>query len=723
MGIFSSKYKTVANSVTTKVLADFDDPLPGIVAGAAVTGKSLTVAIQDYFLDGMFNRAMKYFKYGRDHFVRGLPEQFIRDANINTDEIRRIIETSTSKTVTLLYALVNENYMEHYVRQYLQDTRHMNPETSEIDVNPLDTPVDVVGKLKFISHAMDDVDVSTVLTYEYKNSVDVTLTHTELLTFPYPNTVVYQVQYQEVTPELVPIGFPIYWMYVMGSGTYIVLDSEPQPVAIGQPNYFPIVPFYEDKEEIGNASNSSSELYITCKRLVTRLGFNYKDLAANLAEGTEESIGKDKGLFAYMYLGAEITAGIPKTTGASDEEKLKILTGAQATLDYLVRFFLNEEKNNRHTKDDFIKGFLDSKDKTTAKINSIVITDETFRMSFNYFYITTEYKTGSIGDIGWCTNTFQEDEVEIVISMHPPLSKHVDASLITYRRQESENMYVEIQICGLEQEFHIFDKTVATCNPSAAFKGEESSLITLPLNLAIVQQVPNKLRNRLMHAAICFNFNSYQRIEIKWYQTSLWQFIFTVAAIIIAIPSGGFSLKTLTTIAGITAAAYALVLTYINFIIFKELTKLVVKAFGVEFAYLLAAFFVVYGQFKGMKGAPYAQSILKIGSTIWSATSSVVQDQMADLERDYAKLKSESAKLEEELQKAEDLLKVDNALEPWLFVNPLPDLMFSQKADEFINLRIHTPNPGVLTLQSASVYVELMLRLPTIDDTLTNRVE
>ena len=64
-----------------------------------------------------------------------------------------------------------------------------------------------------------------------------------------------------------------------------------------------------------------------------------------------------------------------------------------------------------------------------------------------------------------------------------------------------------------------------------------------------------------MHASLCLTFNAYEMVEVKWYQSSFWEFIVMVISMIFAVPSGGtsFSWGSLLTLAGLRAAAYALI--------------------------------------------------------------------------------------------------------------------------------------------------------------------
>lgn len=714
MGLFDNSKKIVASSVTTKLMKEFDDPLPGIVAGSLVTKNNLVQAIVDSQAQGLYSRARNFYNYGKNSYSRGLPTGFITDSNVNTDAIRAILEKDTESTITLLYALESNDYVNHFVRQYLQDTRTMNPDTLVIGTNPSG----VTEPIKYDSHAPNTTLTSTVITYK---TVATEAVHTEVLPLTYGDSIVYQVQYQLVDDALVPIGQVRYWTYVKGTGTHPSLDSAAEPKPNNQGMYFPIVPFYEDKEELANVSHAGTPLYNTSKQLIKRMGFDYLDIGASLAEGTEESIGKNKGLYAYFYLGANATAGLPQNYAtATEAEILKETKEAQATIGYLINFFILESKNALFNKEAFVNS-TDGINKIKPKKSSITITDESFVLELSYFYIKVSYKDGNIGKVGWCTNSYSEDNFTVVTTIKPPVATELDSSLLVYRRQESTNVYVEVEVCGLEQKFTIFKNTISTTEPGMAFKDEDPNIICIPLNKLVVDKSNAKYRNRLIHAALSFVFNSYQIIEVKWYQQGIWSAIFTVVAIVLALPTlgGSFSIGALLTVAGITAAAYSLLLYYMKFIVMREITKVVVKALGPEATFALMLFLTAYG-LTGKHSRyklPLADQLLSFSTSMFTPYSTLMNSKIAEVQKDYAKMNEESDKLNKELETAKALLETDSAMEPWLFVNPIPDMPLSQSANSYYNQHL-TANSGVLVLESPNVFTNLMLELPTIDETL-----
>lgn len=724
---FSNTKKTYASSVTTKVLEEFDDPLPGLVAGAAVTGQDLTTTIVDYFNGGIFSKTEKYFKYGRDHFVRGLPEEITINSTIDLDELKRIIETEEGFKIKIIYAVMNNDLVGlHYVSQYLQDIRGMDYITQKISITTgITVPVGYSVYYKDLTY-LDDFKYVQINYWVRSDSSPTTQTvHSELFEYNPGSNYIYQVQYVEMDGRI-PLSYGYYWSYTRGSGGHPTLDGAVVRDTSKRYSYYPVVPFYENKTQIGDPANKGTPLYDTSRTLVKKLGIDYEAIVESLAEGTDESIGKNKGLYAYMMLGAELTAGIPKfaDAGKTDAEKLIILKNAQATINYLIDYFSMLYASAYRDRADY-DAWLDPEVKVSEPLyNTAAITDDSFKMIVQWNYIDYNVKPGVIGKLDWCTNEFvlYTTEYHTATGVTGIGAFAINSDSIILRKQITINSYVEIIVYGLVQRFTIFDDTDSITYLRDAFREENPALMTVPLHRNTVLMQPNRYRNRLMHAALVFVFNSYQIQEIKWYEDEAWGVVILIASIVFAIPTGGYSLtwNALFTVAAITAAAYAFLIMVIRYIIFREIIKLVAKEFGAETAFILALVLIAYG--KGAKngslpGAPFASALMNAGTTMWSATSKYVQDQLKDLQKDYAKLDSETKKLNDELERAQNLLDNDMAIDPWLFVNPIPNLILGQGADEYMQISLNQ-NPGIMALQAPSNYAEIMLTLPSTNDSL-----
>jgi hypothetical protein len=716
-----ARYKTTATTFTKSVFDAYTNPLPGVIVGSILGHQNLVKNINTQLVTGLFLKVNSFFNYGRDYFTRGLPEGTLYNTTLNTDEIRSIIEISIGSKVIILYAFMSSDYEEHYVSDFLHNTRYINPATSLIGTNPNNTPSTAVGPIKYLSNAVatNVLIAARRITYEYTIANGSKLTFTEDITLPYTeitttdiegvntykNNVVYQVQYQRVNAALQLVGNPEYWSYVYGTGAYPILDSDPTTTFQEQGQYYPVVPFYEDHLEIGNASNSSSALYQTSKKLVHKLGLNYKDLVQAISQVDDDTVGQDKGLYAYMYLGACVTAGIPKNYAtAGNTEYHTEQQKHQGTIDYLIRYFTTIRNNTRNYSQEFSRTDDGSTVTYSFRDNSIAITDASFNLTIYFSGIVIETITGSVGVLNWCTNYYAPTEYTSELDVATGTNTSIVATphRLIYSKQLTQDTYLKVTVSGLYQEMLVFETTAALSYPESAFRDVDAYSIFIPFNKLLLDQTKTSLKKSLIQNSVVFLFNSYVKQKIKWYQSALFNFFMTIIQFYLAVVSFGTSL--------IVTAVNLIVMVAIRYVI-----QWVYKKYGQNAAVAVAIVAALYG-----RDTRSITSLLQAVSAVWTNLSSIVQQKYKDLQIEYRRFVSETEKLDTELERAKGLLDDGMDIDPWLFVNPLPNLEFSKNATEFLDSKLER-NPGVLTIQASTNYNHLMLLLPTIDDTLTKQ--
>jgi hypothetical protein len=723
--------KTFRSSVTRKILEDFDNPLPGIIAASSMQKADLTENILEYNLDGWFSKAEKFYNYGKNKTVRGVPDEFAAANKINIVELRNVISTVIGNKIVFGYSFLDVVEEGHYVRQHLQDVRNMNPLTSIIPNTHLPTNVAAgATNCKFNDWEFSGSLGVYLINYTYEADSTVYSIQEELV-YPWENSLVYQVSYFIVDEDLNTGDIPKYWTYRQGAGTYPTLDVDFIGGDLVPERYYPIVPFYIDKFQVGNPDNSNMDIYKDSKKLIEKLGFNYKELVTSLEEGASDSVGDNKGLWAYMYLGVDVMSGILEPSNLSmptlpSDELINVRKNAQASLRYLVEFFKKEFNVSKYRKDR-LELWKQSPASETLKYNSLGIVNEEFKTEFDYLYIEVTVEEGSLGKVGWCESEFILENTAIPLDYgngEGVDNAYVDTSKIIYRMQYTPDSYTQVVVCGLVQK-SLNKGNWVYIRPVPSLDNTDSAIIAIPLDRSLVKEkIPGIYRNSLIHSSLCFVFNAYIRVKVEWYQTFWARFVFYAVALYFAIPTGGKSISwaQLFTIEGLKAAAYALLFKLIKYVLYKEFIKIVAKHYGVEVAYLLAIATMAYGKFGNTSAfpkLPFAENLASIGNSMWSTTNKFIQESMKEVQRDQADVSYQMKEAQRELEKAQQLLKTDAELDPWLFVNPLPNLMFSHSATTFIDIRVHNSNPGIASLSAPSNYVDLMLTLPTIDDTLT----
>lgn len=726
MGLFSSEYKSFSSSVAVRVLDQYDDPLPGILAGAIIKGENLIDAVLEYNTTGWFQQVEDYYIYGRDNYIRGLPEISSTVESINLPLLRNTIQTELGSGVELLSYRKDTIDAVHWVNQFLQDVRAMNQATKEVYVFPPNIDSSAVPPLTYTGfvETTDELNMPVIdISYRWYEPGIGYQPHVERRPFTEWQRQAYQVSYKLRHTSGDAYGNIRYWTYYIGTGKPD-LDLTPVADANRSSSYYPIIPFYEDKTQIGDPANAGTPLYDQSKEMMEMFGFTYEDIVSKLAEGTGESIGKNKGLYAYFYLGVEVTAGLPKDYWTATADVLeKAMEDAQPSLHYLVEFFLQEEKQSKYRKPELIAWSTQTIRRSPPRVNALVISDDSFKTGIEYFYIETLIVNGSIGPIDWCKSTINTMSYTTT-DMEGVPDGLVNADTLVLMKQLTETTYLQLNVVGLKQHTEIFNQRDVTTTLMQRFD-EEDVLMVVPLDRNIVLRLKDEYKNPLIHSSMFFIFNAYQRVEVKWYQTFVWKFLFTAAALYLAIPSGGISansLGALFTVAGATAAGYALLLSYARYLIATAVVKLVAKELGLDFAFIAAIVMIAYGRIgtKSMPGLPWANELTTAGSHIWNASDAYLKEQAQQLQEEATILDIETKRLQDDLERSRKLLDTDPDMDPWYFTNPTPDLIWGQAPSEYYRMSNGTMELAGQVLEGPSNYTEIMLRLPTINDTISS---
>lgn len=722
MGLFSTKYKIHPATVVSPLIPYYENPIPALIVGAVLGNDNIADSFTTFRTNSLFSKAGAFFRYGRDHYIRGLPTGSLRNTNINKKGIIDLIETETSHEIELLRVLYDNSFEDHYVAMHLQDTREMDYYTKAIGVNP----GVVTGDLHYTGHAYDP-EVAQI-SIEYTASDNITIS-TEVIAFPYPDNKAYQVLYRILGDAGVGVA-PIYWMYIeetiVEGDSVLFPDDDLIPVS---GNYFPVVPFFEDKEEFVTEAKTGTPLYTTSKRLLKKLGLSYEDMGASLREGTVDSIGKGKGMYCYFQIAVGVTGGARMVTGESvpvdgspiplNEYEIPVVVATtkryQPTLAYLTEFFKVEQGNSKHSKTAFKRACIGTDTyKFGPELNTIIIEDGNFNYSLSYYYIEFSVKTGVLTD--GVLNVYTSEVHEKLTQVPTILGTiKINTSTLFIRKQITSTTYSEVEVCGLKQEIKVFkDKSVITYLDHA-FDGEPF-YITIPVNYDVFSDMAMPDRDALFSASMCLVFNSYTTQEIKWYAQGLFKAILTIISIVLSPFTGGTSLTLLLLLRYIVLMLIMnLVLKYFIAPIFRHIAK----ELGVGAASILAVVLAIIGAITGNPKA--AQLLLNLSRFVFAGIDAQLRMEMEDLQKDYAKLESETDALNAELKRAEGLLDRDMIIDPMSMVNAPSSVVWGESAEAFIVSRLQVPSLNLALIQMPAIYTELMLTLPSVNETLNIR--
>lgn len=722
MGLFSTKYKILPATVVTPLISFYQDPIPALIIGTVIGEGDMGAAFTEFRENSLATKAGAFYRYGRDRYTRGLPVGNLRNTNINRQGIKDLIESEIGEEIELLRILYDNSFEDHYVAMHLQDIREMDYYTKIISVNPSGAS----GELHYTSHEYSAVN--SQITIQYTAADNITLVN-EVITFTYADNKAYQVLYQILGTAGVGVS-PIHWMYIeetLVTGDSVLFPEDPL-IPLDNNNYFPVVPFYEDKEAFVDPSKIGTELYTTSKRLLKKFGLSYEDLGDSLSGGLADSIGSGKGMYAYLQLAVELTGGARMVTGVDVPPDgnpiplsefdipvvISITKRYQPSLNYLSEFFITEQGNSKYSKNDFTRSCLTDTYKQGPKLNTILITDGDFNYSLSYYYIDFKVKTGVLtdGKLGVYTSEVHQGITHVNTLLE---NIKINTSKLYIRKQLTATTYTEVEVCGLVQEIKVFNDKSVTTYLDDAFKGTKYYM-TLPLNYEVFKDVPMKYKNALISDSLCFVFNSYTTQEIKWYAQGVFKAIITIISIVLSPFTGGASLTLL------------MLLRYIVFMIIFNLVmkhfiapifRYIAKALGADAAAILAVVLAIVGAMTNNPQA--AQLMLSLSRCVFAGVDLQIKMEMEDLQADYAKLKSESEALNDELKRAEGLLDREMNLDPMMMVNAPSSVVWGEEADQFIISRLQVPSVSLALIQLPGIFVDLMLRLPTVNETLNIR--
>lgn len=309
-----------------------------------------------------------------------------------------------------------------------------------------------------------------------------------------------------------------YFFYRLGSGKHLELDALLSTQTDASP-YYPSIPLRVDNEDYTDEKHQRTQLYKTGEKFLNKLGIDM----AQVSEQVNDNDQVDEIDYAFIVFGVDIR------------------TEHWATKEYLYRFFQYLDSLSAYVEQDFIDwenqgGVNRGSPKTnTLKIRNSRHEKDRYNIELQWQYITTEVKTGSIGDVGHIDitsgggRTFNFKGSDLIL----------DASSLYVRKQITENAYEEMRIVGLTHENHIYNGHSVILTTQDAFTEEDESGFILPLNRAILQQMSLKVVTQLAYNCTHIVFNSYKVVKKRWYQRGWFKVVLVVAAIVITVLTMG----------------------------------------------------------------------------------------------------------------------------------------------------------------------------------------
>lgn len=480
-----------------------------------------------------------------------------------------------------------------------------------------------------------------------------------------------------------------FWMYKMGSGTYLDLDTY-----FEKPNrnktmgsFYPFIYFRTNKRSM--AADKNSPEYKSSKKIVDYLGMDF-DL---------------------------ITKEIHKNPGIDDVEQAMMVMGVPALstdpleLKYLFSFFdsLYQFQDNQYrypselmySSDDF-NGLRSNEDLK----NAFWIQDKKFSMVLNNKGIFKKIRAGSIGSRGTCTVEFEYIEVDVKGTDnygHLDIYKAYIPKFV-YRKQTGIATYEEIEVIDLRLSYHIFEDLWTTGI------GKEPSLL-VPIDKTILDTFSAKDREYLCARSLHYVFNSRIEQKVSWYQSGAFQFVITAIAVVV----GAYLSIPYLVAQNLAAATFMQALIFIRGLIIKAIVssfilKKVVEVIGIKNSVTLAAILVIASFVSPAANSTFIGNLSQVALGLLKKAGESIQEALKLLGEESTDFMKEIKNQMKLLEDVNDLLRPSLVMQPYIFLG--------EKPENYYNRTVHAGNVGALAVTAHLSELERMTRLPTIEDTL-----
>lgn len=743
MGLFSSKYVTTVGTSVSRVIEDKQIPDPihtGGVKALTVSGDTVEYVMEE-LVGSVGIKAGSLYRYAKDNYTYGLPSgQYIR-ADAGKSQVISTIQSSESLPITIEYSHYGPVNSKHIAWITLVKDYQYNPVSNEISKLSLlkGFPVyldslQVLIPPSYLTEVTPSVleqwgvpdnvgytperPIKPLFTKHSPLIVDSTLTE-DFIRISYiweDSKTVNDVVTKTIMKEsvMVPIigykdaanyfhvkytvnSIPKYWLYESGSGQFPTLDSLFSTPQLSGGSFFPMSYIRFDKKS--TVVDKTTAEYKSTKKMLKYLNMDFDYLAETInsnpnAANVEQAIltfaipanSTESVDCRYLF---DFFSALQESTGSSDVSNQVASVGTKLSAG-------NTTKNNEGT---------------------IVIQDKKFKMQLKHSGIYRTYGLGKKCAVGkytsaetLITSTFnftrREDEYS-----HKQSTQTRAVKQHYYFRQITEDVYEQVAVVGLTMTYFILEGYTVTA-------GDSDPILMVPLDYSITKDYPSQTETILYSRSLHFIFNSKNVQELKWYQQKWFSYVLLIIAIIITIldwgSDGGSAIGAAMAAGTITTAAIIEVIIIVVLqLVVSQAIKLFVKVLGAKGLFVLALIAAYYGvttQPGDLIGplAMTATSMLKLALNLTGMAYGV------DLQEKFNTLKQEASKFEKEKEAALKLLETeDELLNSRHHIRPM-DIMGESPSDYF-NRTAHSGNIGVTTIGMVSSYVDMALRLPTVN--------
>lgn len=765
MGLFSRKKIISVSSVTVNMAGDEQINYLRKTINSAVTGGSdIASTLNQAYLKGMGIQIKQAYRYGRDYYALGLPDGSIFFGTPNNEEIIAILTAIEGKEVVLTMANYGAPDLSYWIEEYLTDTYHW-----DTDHGGIGNPPSGVLSTAAINYTIDN---NGLVTITMTNPGDTAPTFTEDVSFP----VDYDSQYYHVIYRVKTPGTPTvtsvtrdtetgdeegtvtnsttdnnfgeftitdttvvttidtvnnkttiettvvvstlsskkYWMYAAGTGTYPQLDSILTEV-VRDSAYYPVVPLRVNNKDLTDPANVSADQFSTSKKLMRKLNLNFVDLGERINENPDvKEIDH-----AFFVMGISLNSQY------------------ESSIDYLHEFFKYLAQVSPSDKEAYVTWYNENVDEEgninelTPKppVNTLYLRQKPYDISIAYQYSDMVVKSGSIGPVGTVTRTSgPASAINVVNQFDVSTELTADVTVITFRKQISENQYEEVETCGLQHVNNVYKGHSVDISGEKSLNNPDTEGFLIPLCVNVTDAQQLVARTQMTFDCLHLVVNSYEVTKAKWYQTGIFKVVTIVVAVVIAVYSGGTLAAGVQAAAAAAAAAGTSVALAVAIYIVTQVAIGVAISYGVSIAsrYINANILLIagvalmaYGMYSqyttygssSTEGLPYAHEAMSLSGAVLKGTNQGLQKQIQDAVSEMRRNEETYERQMKEVKDAMDLLGNTN---PNVDIDALINAAFFnlfESPNDFLTRTLNT-NPGIDSIAVISGYVDSTLSLP-----------
>lgn len=703
MNILSSSKEYTAYISRGKIFNEYPTPIADSLILAVMTGSSIAENVLAAQQNTFYNNVKKFKKYAENSWVYGLPSSN-RDIWVAKEEdiayaIRDYSGDPNAEVISYYYGapdldFITKNYLETYygdIEGYylLPDTTfsdelgtHTVSTIREYQNSEVENVIEFTPLLeiydKYSINFKDTITTTTVLESVETTSIEVKYSKD---TFKKETAAIVHVKYR--SEDIIK-----YWIY---SPIFILPYTDISTVELG--DYPRLNPYIV--ETSGKSPFLPSIPLITNRKKVTSL---------DSSDSFRESVNT---LGNILQLDSEsILKSFTDNNDMSEVEDVFITFGLgldtenKASVGYVFEFF-------NYLQEEYFYNTIPVDREGTFYTGSrgMEVSDGEYLYTLNWNIVAiTENNLGVIGPIG----SYKKEIVENYISTYSAgilgeLVVSPNGPELVLRKQISDTHYKEIVLSGLSNQ-HI----VTGRKTRAATYTIRDQQFLIPIHDEVIKKFTNVDKAFILLDSLNLVVYSLNVTETKWYESGIFSALLTIAAVVLAIPTGGASISW-------TAALKAVVIS----VVVSQTLELIGKAIGGPLGAIIATVGALYIGVKGIPGIgikplPIADAMLAGVNQLSNGFNSIVLDDYAEFSEEVDEFIKSSKEKTDELALLEEGL--NDKLNDYLF-NPLliqrftPYFNVNETPEDFFARNLET-NPGVLSLDSISVWTDSMLELP-----------